>query len=60
MREGKREHKNTIELENDLDMMLEINFTYLTALLRMSGSAKEWLGMTSPHPPKKFSISSLP
>lgn len=52
MREGRREHKNTIELENDLDMMLEINFTSLTALLRMSGNAKGWLGMTTPHPPK--------
>lgn len=60
MREGRRGHKNTIELENDLDVMLEINFTYLTALLRMSGSAKVWLGMTSSHPEKNASSVPYP
>lgn len=38
--EGKREHENTLGLENDLEVMLEIKPTYLTALLKIGDNAK--------------------
>lgn len=43
--EGRREHKNTVELENDLEMMRELNFTYLAALLGINGSTKGMVWM---------------
>lgn len=46
-RETKERTHNTIELANDLEMMLEIHVTYLTTLFRIGVSAKgvAWSGV---------------
>lgn len=47
-REGSREHRNIVEIENGLEMLLKLNFTHITALLRVNGSTKGmvWTALT--------------